>query len=157
MNTRLRIALGFVLLGVSSLAMATGFTWGTSTTANDALLTAPQAFAMQPPSWQGRDVELRWTIAPGYYLYRGRIHVKPVAANAPAGRLELPPAQAHEDAAFGKVHIYREQLVAHYVPASTSAAPQQLEVTVQGCADRGVCYPPLTRVVTLPPAPAAAQ
>lgn len=154
------VAVAATLLGASSLAAAAGFNWTSGTSAaNSKLLPAEQAFRMQTPRWDGKKIHLQWHIAPGYYLYRDRIKVRPAKANiqadAQTGELTLPPAKAIEEAGIGEVHIYRNSLQASYAPDTHNPVPQKLEITVQGCADQGVCYPPLTRVVTLSGPPPA--
>lgn len=145
--TALRVLLCAALFAGAPLAGAADFTW-TSPSSGATLLPAEQAFAMQPVTWVHGRMNLDWNIAPGYYLYRDRIKVS-VPGDAPdAGRLELPPAQPHEDQFFGKTHIYRGHLATRYVPPA-GQFPRSIEVVVQGCADRGVCYPPLTRTIAV--------
>ncbi|HEU0196207.1 MAG TPA: protein-disulfide reductase DsbD N-terminal domain-containing protein [Nevskiaceae bacterium] len=140
-----------LFLACAGAANAAGVNWLDSASAGK-LLPAAQAFVMAPPAWHGQQITLRWTIAPGYYLYRNRIKVHPAHDATAVGKLELPPATEHEEAGIGIVHIYRGTLEARYRPAPGSAPPRGLVVTVQGCADRGVCYPPLTRTVSIQPA-----
>ncbi|HZX80017.1 MAG TPA: protein-disulfide reductase DsbD domain-containing protein, partial [Lysobacter sp.] len=102
-------------------------------------------------------IEVRWTIAKGYYLYRHRTAVE-ADAGFDAEPLRLPRGDAHRDEFFGDVETYRGQLVAR-LPGTPRAARTVLTVKYQGCADAGVCYPPQTRqlAVALPQAePAAA-
>lgn len=102
-------------------------------------------------------VRLQWTIRPGYYLYRGRIHVAPLSGTR-IGALSLPPGRIKVDPYFGREQIYRRAVTAELtVTRGTNAAPQvaSFAVTYQGCADRGLCYPPITKdaLVRLPPGP----
>lgn len=151
MTFRLHACLVAAGLCLSPLVLAGGFNWGNTSAATAPLLKAGQAFVLQPPEWNGRQVELKWSIAPGYYLYRDRVHVKALDGAA-TGKLALPAGRTHDDPAFGKVDVYRDRLTAEYTPAAgtTASDARQLEVTFQGCADRGVCYPPLTRTVSVP-------
>lgn len=88
-----------------------------------------------------RNLILTFTPAPGYYLYRDRIHVK-LANNQPAP-LRFPPAEAKQDPSFGQVWVYHHPFqVALDLPANAPAEP--LAVSYQGCADHGICYPPTT-------------
>jgi Thiol:disulfide interchange protein len=88
-----------------------------------------------------RNLILTFTPAPGYYLYRDRIHVK--LANQQSTTLRFPPAEAKEDPSFGQVWIYRHPFqVALDLPVNAPTTP--LSVSYQGCADHGICYPPTT-------------
>ena len=105
-------------------------------------------------------VRLSWTIRPGFYLYRSRIHVKALSGTA-IGTLTLPAGIVKVDPYFGREQIYRNAVTGELaVLRGTAAAPRDasLAVTYQGCADAGLCYPPITKTVTvgLPPGAAAA-
>lgn len=100
-------------------------------------------------------IRLAWTIRPGFYLYRSRIHVKPLSGTV-IGTLSLPPGIIKVDPYFGREQIYRNAVTGDLaVVRGTIAAPREaaLAVTYQGCADAGLCYPPITKTVTvaLPP------
>ena len=99
-------------------------------------------------------VKLIWQIADGYYLYRTRIKVATTGDKAQLGGLDLPKGETKTDEYFGKQEIYHHQLVVGLPVARASAAelPVPLKVTYQGCAHAGLCYPPITKEisVTLP-------
>jgi thiol:disulfide interchange protein DsbD len=94
---------------------------------------------------------LRFTPAPGYYLYRDRTSVIVSADGISAGPIEWPPAQAHSDEFFGDVSVYFEQVeaVLPLVRSNTDATALGLEIEFQGCQTEGICYPPMTRTVSL--------
>lgn len=115
------------------------------------LLPVDQAFALQATATSRDHVELRWRIAPGYYLYKHRIHAEGLVD----GRLSLPQGHPKHDEFFGDVETYRTELVATYAgTAPQGTTTLALKVKYQGCADVGVCYPPQTRTlqVSLPTA-----
>ena len=100
-------------------------------------------------------IRLSWTIRPGFYLYRSRIHVKALSGTA-IGALTLPAGIVKVDPYFGREQIYRNAVTGELaVLRGTAGAPRDasLAVTYQGCADAGLCYPPITKTVTvgLPP------
>ena len=98
-----------------------------------------------------RRIHLSWTIRPGFYLYRSRIHVKGLSGTL-IGLLALPPGIVKVDPYFGREQIYRNAITADLpVTRGTRAAPQDasLSVTYQGCADAGLCYPPITHTLTV--------
>lgn len=88
----------------------------------------------------------QWKIAPGYHLYRDRIHFEAVKpSSAKIGTINYPTGIQKEDDILGKYQIY-ENAVAVTVPmANAPAEPMTLEVNYQGCADSGFCYPPVTK------------
>ena len=165
-------ALALLLLGATLLdapqanagqppAGATGIdaVLGSARTNADDFLPPDQAFRFDALA-EGTDrVRLNWEIADGYYLYRARIRVKTTSPSAQLGAPQFPRGQMKTDEYFGKQEIYHHELVAT-VPIARASAGQldlPLEVTYQGCADAGLCYPPQTKtlVVRLPGAGAA--
>ncbi|MCM2356395.1 MAG: protein-disulfide reductase DsbD, partial [Arenimonas sp.] len=94
---------------------------------------------------------LRFTPAPGYYLYRERNSVELAAEGVRAGEIQWPPSQSHFDEHFGDVQVYFEPVDAPLplIREHTRAVPATLSVTFQGCQTDGICYPPMTRTVAL--------
>lgn len=94
---------------------------------------------------------LRFTPAPGYYLYRERNSVELAADGVRAGAIEWPASQSHFDEHFGDVQVYFEPVDAplSLIREHTRAVPATLSVTFQGCQTDGICYPPMTRSVEL--------
>ena len=123
------------------------------TGAGDALpLPQEQAFAFDAIAFDGNELLLRITPAPGYYVYRDRTAM--TLEGAPGIGLERPrwpKGVAHRDEHFGDVIVYFDQVEVP-VPLRRShanAAAGTLKVTFQGCQKDGICYPPMTRVVKL--------
>ncbi len=94
-------------------------------------------------------VKIVWEIAPEYYLYRNRLKVTTASTQASLGPLALPTGESHTDEYFGEQEIYREELIATLPVARPGggALSVPLEVTYQGCADAGLCYPPITKLL----------
>src|SRR5215468_5562184 len=124
---------------------------GSARTSGDDFLPPDQAFRFDALA-EGTDrVRLNWEIADGYYLYRARIKVKTTSTSAQLGAPQFPPGQVKTDEYFGKQEVYHHELVATVPIARASAGPLDLplEVTYQGCADAGLCYPPQTRTLSV--------
>ena len=108
----------------------------------DNLLEPEKAFRFSATAVDGNAVEVRFAIAPGYYLYRERLSFS--AEGNPGIRLgtaELPRGTPHKDEFFGQVETYRKA-VAIRIPVDGAGA-FDLKVVSQGCADAGVCYVPM--------------
>jgi thiol:disulfide interchange protein DsbD len=76
------------------------------------------------------------------------------------GALALPDGKNQTDEYFGTQQIYEHAVSATLPVARANASGAQnlaIDVTYQGCAHAGLCYPPITKTlsVTLPPAGAA--
>lgn len=114
-----------------------------------ALLTADQAFQLVEARRDPGGIHLSWLIAPGYYLYRHRLAVEPADGVAALPALRLPPGQPRHDEHFGDVEIYTTTLDADLPFAAGQRVPTRLRLRWQGCAEAGVCYPPVTRTVDI--------
>jgi thioredoxin:protein disulfide reductase len=117
----------------------------------DEFLQPDQAFRFDAVAAGSDRVQLNWEIADGYYLYRARIKVATTSPAAQLGSPEFPAGQFKADEYFGRQEIYtRELRVA--VPVARAAGGTftlPLEVTYQGCAEAGLCYPPITKSVSV--------
>lgn len=108
----------------------------------DDFLDPEQAFKLSVKPQGDRAVEVSFEIAPGYYMYREQFKVE--AQGATLVRFELPKGKVKFDETFQKeVETYRE-LLKVAVPVEKADGPFKLSVTGQGCADKGLCYPPMT-------------
>ena len=115
-------------------------------------LPQEQAFAFEAIAYDGNQLMLRFTPAPGYYLYRDRTTMKLEGARHIAvGRPRWPKGDSHRDEHFGQVVVYFSQaeVPVPLLRTSGEAATATLKVTFQGCQKDGICYPPMTRAVPL--------
>ncbi len=107
---------------------------------NDEFLDPEQAFRLSTIA-DGNDAVLaRIDIAPGYYLYRDKIRF---SGNG-VGRYDLPRGQVKVDEFFGKTEIYHDRVDVR-IPVSTKRL--ELTASYQGCAEKGICYPPVTKKI----------
>ena len=99
-------------------------------------------------------VRVRWRIEPGHYLYRKRIEVS-LAETPPEGTsvaaLDLPPGEVQDDPYFGQVEVFRSETAAAVRLRHPGPPPPAVDLAVlyQGCADAGLCYPPIRKVLTV--------
>ncbi|MCX8049735.1 MAG: protein-disulfide reductase DsbD [Methylohalobius sp.] len=126
----------------------------------DKLLPADQAFRFYAEVESPTAVRLSWQIADGYYLYRDRFKVEKLSGEAELGALQLPPGERKQDPEFGLTEVYHQSVSAVLPLRRLSRTATELTLTVryQGCAERGVCYPPQVQTARLMlPAIAASQ
>ena len=138
-----------------------GFSFSSGKSNDGDFLDPDQAFRfMASPAGPDR-VQLDWQVTPGYYLYKDRIKAVTSSNQAQLGALSLPKGEQKEDEYFGKQEVYHHDVSAT-LPVSRGAAGETvtlpLKVTYQGCAEKGLCYPPITKTidVSLPPGTGAA-
>lgn len=113
-------------------------------------LPPEQAFAFSATLSAPDTLKVQYRIAPGYYMYRERFGLSISPVNAVAlGRPEYPPGEVKYDPTFEKdMEVYHDS-VAISVPLSPGDQAFTLTVTSQGCADAGLCYPPMDSQVKI--------
>lgn len=122
----------------------------TSEQRNEKFLPPDQAFQLDAII-QEKAVLIRWQIAEGYYLYKEKTAVRSISLKDQNRNLDFPPSITHDDPEFGKVEIYRNSLVLKNPLSNFSSLPAVLtmEIDFQGCADAGLCYPPITKLLQI--------
>lgn len=118
-------------------------------------LSPEQAFQASVRAIDGQTLEVRFAIADNYYLYRDKFRFAVSPDTVVLGVADLPLGKQKQDETFGAVEVYyRQVLIRLPVTArgSLAAVPLTLQVTSQGCAEAGICYPPQQQqlAVTLP-------
>lgn len=100
---------------------------------------------------------LRWDIKEGYYLYRKRFSFESRDETiARLGAPRFPKGESRDDPYFGRQEVYygHVEAIVPLLRTQREAAELELEVGYQGCADAGLCYPPMKKTVPLAiPAP----
>jgi len=106
--------------------------------------SADRVFRLRVSPGTAGALVLNWTIAPGNYLYRDKI----AAARAGGSAIEVSTdsGEIKDDPSFGQTEIYRDRAQA-IVPAKLVPQDGDIVVTFQGCAERGICYPPVKKTV----------
>lgn len=103
---------------------------------NNDFLPVDQAFEYSLQDNKDGTVTLLWDIAPDYYLYRDRMKVE--GNNAALNDVSYPAGKTITDEFFGDSEVYfnRAELLI------TTGDATSLNLTWQGCAKAGLCYPP---------------
>ena len=121
---------------------------GTALNNSADFLPVREAFKLNLIDSSAVSIKLNFVAAEGYYLYKHRFKF----VSEPAGialTAELPAGEAKHDEYFGDVEVYYGVLDIQLAAANPEQRPFNLEVTYQGCADKGLCYPPETQVLQI--------
>ena len=99
--------------------------------------TADEVFVMSY-SEDGGVLKVNWSIEDGYYLYFDSILIK---ENQKIVDFDLTDGMIidHEDEFFGETKIIRNIL--EILSSIEEIETNLIEITYQGCSDRGFCYP----------------
>jgi thioredoxin:protein disulfide reductase len=107
--------------------------------ADDDFLDPQAAFKFSARMDGPKTAVVTYQIADGYYMYRERFHFS--AAGAKLGEPQIPAGKVHFDENFGKnVETYHNSVTVR-IPVEGNG-PFTLTSVGQGCADKGLCYPP---------------
>ncbi len=147
------------ILKIIFLCLLSLITGSTAALADSELLPPEQAFRISAKALSSDQLEISWVIADGYYLYRNKMHFESRTGQIPGVTPAYPPGEIKHDEFFGDVVIYRNTLKVPVSLKTSGATSMQLLVQYQGCADRGICYPPQKKIfdITLPAAAPVAK
>ena len=153
-NTRL-IAwfLSLLLFAVSSVSSAIQ---------DDELLRPELAFELSA-KLEGNSLIVEYNIAPGYYMYRKRFKFDIENAGFSFAEPIMPEGKVKQDEFFGEVETYRDSLrielpilnsklnskLIDDLISAPSLTTLRVKATGQGCADIGICYPPLDQLLVV--------
>ena len=115
-------------------------------TQDDELLPPEKAFALQ--AWMENDLLIaEYQIAPGYYMYRERFDFQIESGDGRFDTAIIPDGKIKNDEFFGDMEIYRDsvRIVLPILYDTDIAKTLLVKAVGQGCADIGICYPPLAQ------------
>ncbi len=113
------------------------------------VLPPDQVFIFSAEAAGPHAIRARWEIREGYYLYREKFafQLQDPPEGITLGAPALPPGEFTDDESFGRMEVYHRSVEAVIPVIRPAGGPLelQLEVKYQGCADRGLCYPPQSK------------
>ncbi|NRQ44583.1 protein-disulfide reductase DsbD [Rheinheimera sp. YQF-2] len=113
--------------------------------ANDEFLPVEQAFVFDFVQQQD-ELLISWTIADGYYLYKDKLKFGGIAVSF--SHPSYPAAMTIEDEFFGVSEVYYHQLTLR-IPLTDVSEDAVFKIQYMGCAEAGLCYPPVTKELPL--------
>ena len=138
----------------------------------DEPLSPEVAFVPSVIETTAEQISVQFDIEEGYYLYRDKLKFKVESSQSGSQSLnnilastpielaapDFPRAKILEDEFFGEMAIYRNKVLID-IPYTqfSNVETSTLEITYQGCADIGLCYPPTKAKVNFDPPPSKAS
>lgn len=137
----LRYLLTLFALIFSSQSFAFGLSSPFNSGASE-FLPVEQAFILSIQRDESGQAFAKWDIADGYYLYKHQLKI--TQESGPTVRFgEVPAGEIKEDPYFGTVEVFHEELVIPLIADDLSSNTViDFNIGFQGCAERGLCYPP---------------
>jgi len=115
-------------------------------------LKPDQAFVLSTEATSANTITARIRIEPGYYLYRDKTSVALLRGEGiKLGKPDISRGEVKNDPYLGRTEVIVNELTMR-VPlerGANSGRDLELEIGYQGCADKGICYPPEKKKVSL--------
>ena len=111
---------------------------------NESFLKVDEAFQISLKKKSDNLFIVNFDIAKGYYLYKDKI--KFFINNSELSEIKLPTPRVKDDDFFGKSKIYDNSFA---VEINKKEKINTFLVQYQGCAERGLCYPPIKKELYL--------
>ncbi len=118
-------------------------------------LEPDKAFVLSTSSGDQQSLIAHWMIADGYYMYRDKFkfNLKNAPAGISLGEPILPEGETKHDEYFGKIQVFHKVVTAQIpIIGNLQGQKVQVELVYQGCADAGLCYPPIFKTAVYDPA-----
>ncbi len=118
----------------------------------DEFLPVEKAFTVEVRAADAQTLVALLSPADSYYLYRDKIHftIAP-GEKAAIDSVNLPRGDTKQDPNFGETEVFHAPVRAliRLRRDSPEPTPLILNVGFQGCSEKGLCYPPITRQVRI--------
>ncbi len=142
--------------GIFDLSRAQSALFGTSLNNSQDFLPVDQAFRLDLVEADKDNLRLRFVNADGYYLYKHRFAFTSDHPDVSIGTPKWPAAEPKTDEFFGDVEVFYGITDLLLPIDNPRDIPFTLQVSYQGCADLGLCYPPEIRNIQIGNTPATA-
>ena len=117
---------------------------------NTEFLHPDEAFVPHLSKIDSNHIEIKWDIKDGYYLYMGMFNFQIDSENIKIKTVKMPEGSKKHDEFFGDVDVYYRTTKADIYIINPENDKFNLIVTYQGCAEAGLCYPPIKKIFSLP-------
>ncbi|WP_116301808.1 protein-disulfide reductase DsbD [Alkalilimnicola ehrlichii] len=107
-------------------------------------LPAEQAFPFSAERAGAQTIVARWDTKDGYYLYRDKLDFSLKGTDAEIVEIELSPGELKDDPYFGEQKVLFGTAEARLTLSEPVSGDFTLTAYYQGCAQAGLCYPPLS-------------
>ena len=139
----------FLIAFLSLFIFSVGFADDESSTLyskkND-FLSVDKAFKFKIYSFKDlKQLDIRFNIAPGYYLYKSKIDV--IIDPILDFDLIKDKGKIKEDEFFGKQEVFYGAATLKIIPKVELSKNYKVILKYQGCSEKGLCYPPVSKTI----------
>jgi thiol:disulfide interchange protein DsbD len=112
-------------------------------------LSPDDAFKVDYEIVEQNQITINWKIHPGYYLYMGMFEFESLNQSNNIIKVKMPDGKKKTDEFFGDVDVYYFSAEADVYFEKNIGDSHKIKIKYQGCADAGLCYPPVFKTITL--------
>jgi len=143
-------SLVMMLLLTSPLSQASGFLDSLNGSKQPTFLPPDQAFVLSIDACDSKRLIASFKVTPGYYLYKDKVSFATTDNKTSIGKINLPQGESKDDPNFGVIEVYHHSFQAEILlTKSNPTQPLILGAGYQGCSDKGLCYPPIEKMLTV--------
>lgn len=144
----LLIAVTVLSFAANSYAGNSGFSAFTDND-EEKFLHPDEAFKLDVIAKDSNTLEAKFTVTPGYYLYKDRIKFEIKDASlGTINTVNLPAGDIKDDPNFGRQEVYHHDFVA-LIGVNNPAQNVVIDARFQGCSERGLCYAPQLKTLNV--------
>ncbi len=129
-----------------------GLGGGSSFGGEDEVLDPDVAFVFSTEVIDGNTVIARWDIEPAHYLYRDKLAFElRDAEGVSLGAPQIPTGEEKNDEFFGLIQVFHDEVTVRLPLNRQNLEPTDITLIAgyQGCAEAGICYPPMKKEAVL--------
>ena len=115
------------------------------------ILDPEKAFVLDVDVISHDRIKAHWLIAEGYYLYRDKFRFAIQSPGTVINNVKTGHGKYKDDPDFGRVEVVYHEAQAEIMISRTEDGDDEVSLLVgyQGCKEDVVCYPPVTKTVSL--------
>jgi thiol:disulfide interchange protein DsbD len=146
--------LTLIMLCLAQPCLAEGFLDGLPTLGGakqPTFLPPEQAFGLNVSVRDAHTLIASFRITPEYYLYRDKVTFSSADSGIKISTVLLPKGELKHDPNLGDIEVYHQSFQAELTltRSKESARNFVLDASYQGCSEKGLCYPPIKKQITL--------
>ena len=115
--------------------------------ADSEFLPPDEAFKLNISAVDAKTLQASFTVVPTYYLYRERI--KFTSKDISITETILPKGELKDDPNFGEMEVYHHDFTAKINLNKVIGNQVNINASYQGCSEKGLCYPPINKIITV--------
>lgn len=136
---------------VAPASNAEGFLDSLTGNKQPSFLPPDEAFGLNVIVRDAHTLQANFKVTPGYYLYRDKTAFSSKDSAVKITGVALPKGEMKHDPNFGDTEVFHQSFQALITlnRPDKAATSFTLNAVYQGCSEQGLCYPPITKTISI--------